>query len=139
MNRTLIKSIGLLLLLVVSMHLTGCAGSVSQRAKSLDTITRAYEKHLRWGKFEEARAFRKGPQEYLTDHERRRLQNIRVTGYDMLNSSLSEDQSTAILMVRIRYFHDEYAIEKTFIDQQKWQYDENSDRWFLISAIPAFR
>lgn len=139
MKRILIQGMTLLLLAVLSIQMTGCAGGVSQRAKSLDTITRAYEKHLRWGKFEEARAFRKGPQEYLTDHERRRLQNIRVTGYDMLNSSLSEDQSTAILMVRIRYFHDEYAIEKTFIDQQKWQYDEASDRWFLLSAIPAFR
>ena len=119
------------------MH-DGCAG-FSDRGKSLDKLTRAYEKHIRWGKFEEARAFQKGPQEFLTDSERRRLQNIRVTGYDMLNSHVSEDQSTAVLMVRIRYFNDEYAIEKTFIDQQKWQFDEEGEHWFLVSPIPSFR
>lgn len=138
MTRSMAKNMALLVMLTVAVLTAGCAG-VSERAQALDTVTRAYEKHLRWGKFEEARAFRKGAQEYLTDSERRRLQNIRVTGYDMLNSSVSPDQMTAILMVRIRYFHDEYAIEKTFIDQQKWQFDETLGRWFLESPIPSFR
>ena len=138
MAKGLIKLTALLVIVTVTALSSGCAG-FSNRSKSLDQVTRAYEKHIRWGKFEEARAFKKGPQEFLTDSERRRLQNIRVTGYDMLNSHVSEDQSTAVLMIRMRYFHDEYAIEKTFIDQQKWRFDEASERWFLESPIPAFR
>ena len=125
--------------LITSMVLTVACGGVSNKAKSLDTVTRAYEKHIRWGKFEEARAFKKGAQEYLTDAERKRLQNIRVTGYDMLNSSLSPDESLATLMVRIRFFNDEYAIEKTFMDRQTWKFDEASGHWFLESKIPDFR
>lgn len=138
MARGLIKLIALLMIVTVTMLSSGCAG-ISNRAKALDSVTRAYEKHIRWGKFEEARAFVKGPQEFLTNSERKRLQNIRVTGYDMLNSHVSDDQATAVLMVRIRYFHDEYGIENTFIDQQKWHFDEASEHWFLESPIPAFR
>jgi hypothetical protein len=117
---------------------TACGG-VSERAETLDTITRAYEKHLRWGKFDEAQVFRKGEQHFLTNSERRRLQNIRVTGYDILSTQFSADQSTAEMMVRIRYFNDEYAIEKTFIDRQKWEYDKASGNWFLVTPIPSFR
>ena len=138
MARGLTKGIALCVVVTVALLSSGCAG-ISERAKSLDLITRSYEKHLRWGKFEEARAFKAGPQQYLTNSERRRLQNIRVTGYDMLNSSVSADHSTAILMIRIRYVSDEDAIEKTFIDRQKWHYDEASERWFLESPIPSFR
>ena len=133
-----LRYIALFLVLVGVFVGSGCAG-VSERAKSLDTITRAYEKHLRWSKYEEARAFKKGAQTFLTDNERRRLQNIRVTGYDILNTQVSKDQNTAVMMVRIRYFHDEYAIEKTFIDQQQWEYDEKSENWYLTSPIPSFR
>ncbi len=138
MARGLMKGIAWCVLATVVILSSGCAG-ISDRAKSLDLITRSYEKHLRWGKFEEARAFKEGPQQYLTNSERRRLQNIRVTGYDMLNSSVSPDQSTAILMVRIRYVSDEDAIENTFIDRQKWHYDQATQRWFLESPIPSFR
>ena len=138
MARGLTKGIALCVVVTVALLSSGCAG-ISERAKSLDLITRSYEKHLRWGKFEEARAFKAGPQQYLTNSERRRLQNIRVTGYDMLNSSVSADHTTAILMIRIRYVSDEDAIEKTFIDRQKWHYDEASERWFLESPIPSFR
>ena len=116
MARKLTRFIALLVIATMTILSSGCAG-VSGRAKALDSVTRAYEKHIRWGKFEEARAFVKGPQEYLTNSERKRLQNIRVTGYDMLNSHVAEDHASAVLMVRIRYFHDEYGIENTFIDQ----------------------
>jgi len=134
----LTKFMAVCLMAAVAILSSGCAG-FSDRAKSLDLITRAYEKHLRWGKFEEARAFKEGAQQYLTNSERRRLQNIHVTSYDMLDSRVSADQSTAILIVRIRYVNDEYGIEKTFIDQQKWHYDASRERWFLESPIPTFR
>lgn len=134
-----LHKISILIALLTSMALTIACGGVSSKAKSLDTVTRAYEKHIRWGKFEEARAFIKGPQEYLTDSERKRLQNIRVTGYDMLNSSLTPDETKATLMVRIRFFNDEYSIEKTFMDRQVWKFDEASGHWFLDSKIPDFR
>lgn len=138
MVRGLTKGFVLAVLVAIITLSTGCAG-VSERAKSLDLITRSYEKHLRWGKFEEARAFRAGPQQYLTNRERRRLQNIHVTGYDLINSSVSADQSNAILMVRIRYVNDNDAIERTFIDRQTWHYDQKLNRWVLESPIPSFR
>jgi len=138
MTRGLTRFIAMCVIAMMTILSSGCAG-ISSRAKALDSVTRAYEKHIRWGKFEEARAFVKGPQEFLTDNERKRLQNIRITGYDMLNSHVADDQATAVLMVRIRYFHDEYAIEETFIDQQKWKFDAASDHWFLASPIPSFR
>ena len=138
MARGLTRSAALLVIVTMTILSSGCAG-ISSRGKALDSVTRAYEKHIRWGKFEEARAFVKGPQEYLTNNERKRLQNIRITGYDMLNSHVAEDQASAVLMVRIRYFHDEYGIENTFIDQQKWVFDEVSEHWFLGSPIPNFR
>lgn len=132
------KAFSLTIFIAITILVAGCAG-VSERAKSLDVTTRAYEKGLRWGKFDEARAFKAGPQQFLTNSERRRLQNIHVTGYDLINSSVSPDHSNAILMVRIRYVNDNDAIEKTFIDRQTWHYDQKLQRWQLESPIPSFR
>ena len=91
MARGLTRLIALLVIAAVTSLSSGCAG-ISSRAKALDSVTRAYEKHIRWGKFEEARAF-----------------------------------------------HDEYGIENTFMDQQKWVFDAASEHWFLESPIPNFR
>jgi len=132
------RFIFILLTVVITMGLSSCS-TMSERAKSFNKTIRGYEKAIRWGKFDLAQGFRKGPQQHISETERRRLQNIRITGYEAVNTSVSEDHSTATQLIRIRYYHDEYAVERTIMDQQTWVFDEDSSRWHLDSAVPRFR
>ena len=67
------------------------------------------------------------------------LKRIRVTAYDVLNTSISEDHNEARVTVEIRYYDEERMSEITLTDRQTWKYDEEEEYWYLASPLPAFQ
>ena len=117
--------------------LTACS-STPEEIESLDKTLKTYEKTLRWIGIDQINAFlKKEKQINFSDRERKRLKNIQVTGYRTVTTNATTSKASHV--VEIRYFNQEYAIERTITDRQKWEYDKEEERWYLVSTIPRFR
>ncbi len=126
------RSISLLFLAAI---VAGCA--TSMRLEKFDTTTRAYERALRWSDFQTAFALAGNADAPLPDF--RRLQDVRVTSYDVVGApQVNGDASQVVQMVEIRYANLGNMSERRLTDRQTWVYSPSDERWKLRSAFPAF-
>lgn len=133
MFRIVAKSIVFMLLIV------GCASmKTGEKMSQFDETSRAYIRAIRWGEYEAAYAFKKltDRQEAFPDFEDYR--NVKVTNYKVKQTIISEDKSKIIQIVDFQYYRMKDVTVKTLIDRQKWEYDEEQQKWFLQSNLPSF-
>lgn len=123
-------------LILMAVFLVGCA-TTTERMDDLDNTLRAYKKSIRWADFAAAYSFRKW-QEGDVQAPPESLKDVRVTRYEVGNSQLSKDKLSYSQVVKISYYRMDSAREREIIDRQRWEYDETSARWMLVSEIPAF-
>jgi len=118
----------------------GCAGIQTGKKMTLfDDTARAYLRAIRWGDYETAYAF-KNPQDIdnkMPDFED--MRQIRVTAYNVKQTILSEDKSTILRIVDFQYYRISNVTVKNLIDRQKWEYNEEANRWYLTSEFPDFK
>jgi len=118
----------------------GCAGiQTGQKMSLFDDTHRAYLRALRWGDYEAAYAFKKlqGSDNQKPDFED--LQQIRVTAHKVTQTIVSDDKSTIVSVVDFQYYRITNVTVKNLIDRQQWEYDEEANRWFLMSGLPDFK
>ena len=117
----------------------GCASmEVGERMSQFDETSRAYIRAIRWGEFEAAYAFKKltDRDDVLPDFEDYRT--VRVTNYKIKQTIISEDQLKIIQIVDFQYYRMRDVTVKTIIDRQRWEYDQEQEKWFLQSNLPSF-
>ena len=51
---------------------------------------------------------------------------------------ISEDQFKIIQIVDFQYYRMKDVTVNTLIDRQRWEYDQEQEKWFLQSNLPAF-
>ena len=125
---------------VFGLLIMGCAGiQTGERMTKFDETTRAYNRSIRWGEYEAAFAFKE-----LTDKDNQlpdfdEYRQVRVTAYKVRKTIISEDKSKIIQIVEFQYYRLNNVTVKTLNDQQKWEYDTEQDRWFLLSDFPVFK
>lgn len=125
----------LVVALLTSLLLGACA--TADRLDALNQTLRAYEKAIRWAKFDIAYSFRK----WDADEQPRlpaRLKNVRVTGYEVGNSRFDEKTMTTTQFVTIRYYNTDTLRERSLEDKQRWKYFPEPKRWYLLSDLPDF-
>ena len=128
-----------LLLIGLVVVLTACA-ETSTRNTQLDLTLIQYEKALRWSGVEQANQFRKEPVNF-SQHQLAMFKKIKVTGYDIVQTTYRDDklkQLQVTQLVEIRFVNEDTQIEKRFTDQQVWEWDENTKRWWIVSPFPKF-
>ncbi len=125
-----------LFLLVLAGSLTSCAVSQDEM-QALDRAVRSYERAFRWGEYATARAFHKSDPQ-LSDLERRRLSQYRITAFNTLRFSVN-DPHHAEAMVEIRYYRNDRPVIKQITHRFRWQRDKDSDIWYITSAFPKIR
>ena len=126
--------------LVLVFLIFGCAGIQTGKKMTLfDDTGRAYLRAIRWGDYETAYAFRniQGTDNKMPDFQD--LRQIRVTAYNVKQTILSEDKSTILRIVDFQYYRITNVTVKNLIDNQKWEYDEEANRWYLTSELPDFK
>ena len=128
------------ILFVLVLLIFGCA-QIQKRDQMLlfDDTSRSYDLAIRWGEFEEAFAFKKlsDKDDKLPDFAEYR--QVRVTSYKVKKTIVDEKSFSKVLrFVDIQYYRMSNVTVKNFIDQQKWEYDEELDRWYLMSDLPVF-
>jgi hypothetical protein len=128
------------ILFVLVVLIFGCA-QVQKRDQMLlfDDTIKSYDLAIRWGEYEEAFAFKKlsDKDDKLPDFAEYR--QVRVTSYKVKKTIVDEESFSKIFrIVDIQYYRMSNVTVKNLIDQQKWEYNEKLDRWYLMSDLPVF-
>jgi hypothetical protein len=125
---------------VLMLLLMGCAslGDEKENWEKFDQTSRSYLLALRWGEYEAAYGFKKlpGVNEKLPDFED--LKDVKVTFYRVKQSIISEDEMIVLQIVDLQYYRMRNVTVKTITDTQKWEYDQEKERWYLVSELPNF-
>jgi hypothetical protein len=125
-------------LLLTFLLLSGCARLEHKKQNELLTQTlRTYESTLRWGDLRKAYSFLKPEQAAKTDIPSG-LENIQVTGYEVISPPVSLSKDNATQVAHIKYVRKDQQMEKTITDQQLWEYAPEEKHWYLISKVPDF-
>ena len=125
------------LLLTAVLALGGCSTiEKDKRANAMDAALTTYGEAIRWGYFETAYGFvhpdkRKPVPMYLD--------NIRVTGYEVVQPPLMKGETSLDQIVRIEYVHKDMQRLRSLSDRQVWQYEKAANSWWLHSGVPRFK
>ena len=123
---------------LVMTFLVGCAGLSDQHLK-FQEMNFAYERALRWGDYDKAYSAHINEKEPLSDKERKRLSHIRVSGYNVVNNVAGTESNKITQLVQIRYYDEEYAIERKMNQTVEWELDKVTGNWRITSPFPKFK
>ena len=128
------------ILFVLVLLIFGCA-QVQKREQMhmFDDTSRSYDLAIRWGEYEEAFGFKKlsDTDDKLPDFAEYR--QVKVTSYKVKKTIVDEKSFSKVLrIVDIQYYRMSNITVKNFIDRQKWEYNEEEERWYLTSELPDF-
>lgn len=132
--RLLLKTAALLALMLV-------LGQADARQKGkLDETQNAYAAAIRWGDFEGAVNFL--DPEYLKEHpvgefELSRFEQVQVSGYRDLNTSVDPD-GVVVRAIEVRIINKHTQAERTVRYRERWRYDEEAKRWWVVGGLPDF-
>jgi hypothetical protein len=134
MVRITIKWVILMLLLM------GCAGFADKKENwmEFDETSRAYLLALRWGEYEAAYGFKRLPGINDEVPNFKDFSDVRVTSYRVKQTIISEDEMIVMQIVDFQYYRMSNVTVRTITDRQKWEYDKEKERWYLISDLPHF-
>lgn len=118
-----------------SLLLAGCSHDY-QLMKTEEQLN-GYGAAIRWNLFKRAVDYLAEPPHPPINW--RELDKLKVTGYKPTFRDLYPSGMYATQTVEIRYIPADSVVEQTLIDEQRWRFDENRDRWVLDSGLPKFR
>lgn len=97
----------------------------------------AYGAAIRWNLFKRAVDYLATPPDPPLDWQL--LKNVKVTGYRVEFRDLYPSGKVATQTVEIRYLPPDSVVELRLIDEQRWRFDDQRDRWLLESGLPRFK
>jgi len=133
----ILGAMALVMTLLITVTVSGC-GQVKEDAKriALENTVSSYRQAIRWGYFPAAAGFLSP--EARMDLDLEPLENVRVTGYEVIQAGVIGADDTAVQLVRIDYvLKDQQRLEQ-LADQQRWRYDPATGAWWLDSGLPSF-
>lgn len=117
--------------------LGGCASN--ERALDLATTLEQYDKRIRWGDFPGAVGFLEPetrPDEARLRFLLERFSHVQVSGYAPLGLLPSEEEEQVVRQMELRVVNRHTLRERVVEDRQEWRYDEEAERWWLVSGLP---
>ncbi len=121
-------------LLSLLFILVACNGtSVKRRTSSLEDSITDYNVSLRWSMFARIESHHMMRNGDLIPLDRKKLENVRVTGYEILQIIFNEDHSEAVVQGEINYYTTSSGMLKTLEFNHVWWYNEDLKRWFNTS------
>jgi hypothetical protein len=127
----------LLPVLTAVLVLVGC-GSMERekKANALEAAVTRYGAAIRWGYDDVAYGF-VHPDKRTAKHAG--PDNIRVTGYEVVQPPRQTDEKNAEQVVIIDYLHEDVQRVRSLTDRQQWRYEPATGTWWLYSGIPRFK
>ncbi len=129
-----------IVLLLIFPLLPACnqVKSGQQASAYEDAVTR-YVASLRWGRFEDARAFHRTKEGEIPSVDIDKLERIRITGHTIRKNTIDPELDAGLTEVELKYYGNDSATIKKFTFSHHWWYDKRSKRWFIESEFPTFK
>ena len=128
------------LFLIPILLLSACAAvDDSKKSITLDKALWQYETAIRWVEFTSANSLRRPEDSTDYSPDPALLKHIKVTSYNVQNTTTSADHAEVNITVEIVYYHDERMTLTTITDMQTWKYDPEIKAWYITTPLPAFR
>jgi len=128
------------LFLISSLLLSACAAvDDSKKSITLDKALWQYETAIRWVDFSSANSLRRPDGNATYSPDPALLKHIKVTSYNVQNTTTSADHAEVNMTVEIIYYHDERMTLMTITDRQTWKYDPEIKAWYITTPLPAFK
>jgi hypothetical protein len=126
----------LALVLAAAFGAGGC-GTIEKdkKNKAMDAALTTYNEAIRWGYFDTAYSYVHPGKRQTTPSY---LENVRVTGYEVLQPPVVKDDTELEQVVRIEYVHEDTQRVRSLSDRQLWSYDMKTNTWWLQSGVPRF-
>ena len=132
MNRTITLLLSVILL-------QACAAvDNSKKSITLDQALYYYESAMRWADFSAANNLRRYSGEPAPVTDPAKLKRIKVTGYDVVSTNPSEDESSVYITVKISYYDEDNLKVRSLTDNQVWQFDAVQKAWYISTPLPVF-
>ena len=110
----------------------------TMRMEDFEKITKAYDHAIRWGDFNVLHRFMRMPENVTSLPRSGKIDRVKVSYYEPQRNVVQESTTRILRIIDIRYYRVDNPREKTLQDKQLWEFDESTNRWFLISGLPAF-
>ena len=108
------------------------------RVHYLDLTLIGFEKALRWGNIDGVVGFLSADKP-IDVALLKRYEQVNIGGYNTLSKTLNSDGDVATVVVAIDYVvRDSMRVYKV-VDRQQWKYDDDRDRWYLITPLPTLK
>ena len=130
------QSAGLAVVMVLVMALAACA-TPGQRSPR-DQMLYDYVSAVRWSDFDAAAKFLDPEllaRRPMTDLELERYKQFQVSGYEVKSGS-EPAPDTYEQVVEIRVVNRHTQVERILTDRQRWRWDAEAKRWWLVSGLP---
>lgn len=131
------------ILLLGLVAVVGCASyAKTNQMTKFTTISENYEAAIRWFDFDAADSFRKDSINRSNPLDFKHLKRIEVISYEVKKIVPIEDEEQIIRVgqvVEIKYYKIDDLVIKTIVDNQSWEYDQESENWYLTSEFPEFK
>jgi hypothetical protein len=125
---------------LLALSLCACAAvDDSKKTITYDKALWQYETAIRWVDFSTANSLRRLEDSSAYTPDPNTLRNIKVTSYDIINKTVSEDHAEVRLTVEIVYYNDRSMKLATIIDNQVWKYDPAIKGWYITTPLPPFK
>jgi hypothetical protein len=132
-----VRHLKLFALLVVIAVQAGCGGYSEQKKEmALESTLSQYHTAMRWGHWQTLRGLRGSKAPAVPDID---LENIRVTGYEIVQPPLPVDETKVLQAVEIEYVLKDSQRLRRLRDDQEWRHDAETGQWQVYSPFPDFR
>ncbi|MCX7032650.1 MAG: hypothetical protein NT046_01560 [Arenimonas sp.] len=123
---------------VLALLLVTACGSMAAKRNPRDETLYNYVSAVRWSDFTAAQAFidpetlRTAP---MTEVEIERYNQFQVAGYEVKSGS-EPSEGLYEQVVELRLVNKHTQVERVITDRQKWRWDAEGKRWWLVSGLP---
>jgi hypothetical protein len=127
----------LAILVIACLALVACATGRPDTHKR-DRTLYAYASEIRWGDIESALAFidpKVRAEKTPTALELERYRQVQIAGYNVRGLDQPDDE-TLHQTVELRLVNRHTQVERSVLDRQRWRWDGEAKRWWLVSGLP---
>lgn len=138
MNTLLTRPFALIAVLF-SLIIGGCQTLASRQSNiELEKVLSSYQTTVRWSSPDQAYIFMK-PESQSEASLPSGLDNVRVTGYEVIRPPVPISEGIVSQTARISYILKDRQIERHLLDQQTWEYQAEQKIWYRVNPIPEYK
>lgn len=117
--------------IIICCLFVSCTGLKDRSLTLIDTL-RNYERAVRWGNSQTIKSYHT----QALKNPLNQFKNLRVSSYTVQSTKATGDKNKVQQQVEIRYYFLDQLKEKTYIDEQVWEFDNKQRLWLRANDFP---